>query len=255
MGKILTISNQKGGVGKTTTAINLSATLAEKGNKVLAVDTDPQGNLTSGIGVNKQELESSIYDIFSGETKAIDTIYKTNVKHVDIIPSSVDLYAMDLELSSVENKEYILKNEIETIKDKYDYIIIDCPPALSTLTVNALVASTGVIVPIQCEYYALEGLTQLLQTINLVKDRLNDNIEIEGILFTMFDTRTKLAQDVIDTVEANIKERIFETRIPRNVRLAEAPSNGESICTYDPESAGARAYRRLASEIMKGDKK
>ena len=221
----------------------------------MAVDTDPQGNLTSGIGVNKTELESSIYDIFSGETKAIDTIYKTNVKGVDIIPSSVDLYAMDLELSNVEDKEYILKNEIETVKDKYDYIIIDCPPALSTLTVNALVASTGVIVPIQCEYYALEGLTQLLQTINLVKDRLNDNIVIEGILFTMFDTRTKLAQDVIDTVEENIKERIFETRIPRNVRLAEAHSNGESICTYDPESAGARAYRRLASEIMKGDKK
>ena len=254
MGKIIAISNQKGGVGKTTTAINLSACLAQKDFKVLAIDTDPQGNLTSGLGIDKSSLEASIYDIFAGETKAEDAIIKTpDIKKLDLIPSSVDLYAMDLELGNVKDKEFILRDELKDIKDKYDYIIIDCPPALSTLTVNALVAADSIVVPIQCEYYALEGLTQLIKTVKLVQDRLNQNLTIEGILFTMYDTRTKLAQDVIDEVEEHIGERIFYARIPRNVRLAEAPSFGQPICIYDPESTGARAYRRLATEIVKGE--
>ena len=250
MGRTIAIANQKGGVGKTTTAINLSACLAEKGKKVLAVDFDPQGNTTSGLGIDKNSLNITIYEMMIGEAEIEECIKKSVVKDLDVLPSNVNLAGAEIELIGIEEKEYILRNQIEKIKDKYDYIIIDCPPSLNTLTVNAMTTADTVLVPIQCEYYALEGLTQLIHTINLVKERLNPELEIEGVVFTMYDARTNLSLQVVENVKQNLKQTIYKSIIPRNVRLAEAPSHGMPINLYDPKSAGAEGYRDLADEVL-----
>ena len=250
MGRTIAIANQKGGVGKTTTAINLSACLAEKGKKVLAVDFDPQGNTTSGLGIDKNSLNITIYEMMIGEAEIEECIKKSVVKDLDVLPSNVNLAGAEIELIGIEEKEYILRNQIEKIKDKYDYIIIDCPPSLNTLTVNAMTTADTVLVPIQCEYYALEGLTQLIHTINLVKERLNPELEIEGVVFTMYDARTNLSLQVVENVKQNLKQTIYKSIIPRNVRLAEAPSHGMPINLYDPKSSGAEGYRDLADEVL-----
>lgn len=250
MGRTIAIANQKGGVGKTTTAINLSACLAEKGKKVLAVDFDPQGNTTSGLGIDKNSLNITIYEMMIGEAEIEECIKKSVVKDLDVLPSNVNLAGAEIELIGIEEKEYILRNQIEKIKDKYDYIIIDCPPSLNTLTVNAMTTADTVLVPIQCEYYALEGLTQLIHTINLVKERLNPELEIEGVVFTMYDARTNLSLQVVENVKQNLKQTIYKSIIPRSVRLAEAPSHGMPINLYDPKSAGAEGYRDLADEVL-----
>ncbi len=251
MGRIIAVANQKGGVGKTTTAINLAACLSVKGKKVLLIDMDPQGNTTSGVGIDKTELENSIYDLMIGESSIRDCIVKNVFEDMDLIPTNVDLAAAEIELIGVERKEFILKDEIDFVKDKYDFIIIDCPPALSMLTINAMTTANSVIVPIQCEYYALEGLSQLLHTINLVSERLNPTLEIEGIVFTMYDGRTNLSQQVVENVRANLGGNVYDSIIPRNIRLAEAPSYGLPIIKYDPKSAGAEAYMALATEVIK----
>ena len=250
MGRIIAISNQKGGVGKTTTAINLSACLAEKGKKVLTIDMDPQGNATSGYGINKNELENTIYELMLGECSVQDVIIKDVIENVSIIPANVNLAAIEIELIDTNRKEFILKNEIDFISEKYDFIIIDCPPSLSTLTVNAMTTADSVLVPIQCEYYALEGLSQLIYTVNLVRERLNPNLDIEGVVFTMYDSRTNLSMQVVENVKSNLSQHVFDTVIPRNIRLAEAPSYGIPINKYDAKSAGAEAYDNLAVEII-----
>ena len=250
MGRAIAIANQKGGVGKTTTSINLSATLAEKGKKVLVIDTDPQGNTTSGFGLNKNQLDNTIYQLLIGECKVEEAIYKDVVEGVDIIPANVDLAAVEIELIDMEEKEFILKKAIDGIRDYYDFIIIDCPPSLSMLTVNAMTTANTVLVPIQCEYYALEGLSQLVHTVNLVRDRLNNSLQMEGIIFTMYDSRTNLSMQVVENVKDHISENVYKTIIPRNIRLAEAPSYGLPINLYDSKSAGAEAYRLLADEII-----
>ena len=250
MGRIIAVANQKGGVGKSTTAINLSACLAEKGKKVLAIDIDPQGNTTSGLGTDKNAVENTLYELLLGEAEIKDTIIKDVVENVDLIPSNVNLSGAEIELVGIDNKEYILKEITDKVKDNYDYIIIDCPPSLNMLTINALTAATSVLVPIQCEYYALEGLSQLIHTIDLVKDRLNNNLEIEGVVFTMYDARTNLSLQVVENVKENLQQNIYKTIIPRNVRLAEAPSYGQPITIYDPRSTGAESYRLLAEEVI-----
>ena len=253
MGKIIAIANQKGGVGKTTTTINLAASLAEKGRTVLVVDVDPQGNTTSGFGIDKNTLENTIYELIIGECSIEECLIKAEFKDISVIPSNVNLAGAEIELIGVENREYILKNKIAEIKDRYDYIIIDCPPSLNTLTINAMTTSNAVLVPIQCEYYALEGLSQLMHTINLVKKRLNPELELEGVVFTMYDARTNLSLEVVENVRANLSEKVYKSIIPRSVRLAEAPSYGQPINLYDPKSTGAEAYRSLADEVMKQD--
>jgi len=250
MGRIIAIANQKGGVGKTTTAINLSACLSAKGKKVLAIDMDPQGNMTSGLGVDKNGLELSVYDIIIGESPIDDVIIKEALENLDILPTNIDLSAAEIELIGVDDKEYLIRNEVYKIRDKYDYIVIDCPPALGTLTINAMTTADSVIVPIQCEYYALEGLTQLIHTIELVRDRLNEHLEIEGIVFTMYDARTNLSLQVVENVKDNLKQDIYKTVIPRNIKLAEAPSYGLPINLYDSKSAGAEGYMFLADEVI-----
>ena len=250
MGRIIAVANQKGGVGKTTTSINLAACLAEKGKKVLAVDKDPQGNLTSGLGVDKDSVEKSIYELIIGEVDIKEVINKEVLENLDIIPTSIDLSAAEIELIGVDDKEYILRNAIDQVKDQYDFVIIDCPPSLSMLTINAMTTANSVIVPIQCEYYALEGLSQLIHTIDLVKDRLNNDLEIEGVVFTMYDVRTNLSNQVVENVRTNLDTKIYDTLIPRNIRLAEAPSHGLPINMYDTKSAGAESYRMLAKEVM-----
>ncbi len=250
MGRTIAIANQKGGVGKTTTTINLSASLAAKGKKVLIIDTDPQGNSTSGFGIEKNDLEDTIYELILGKCSMNDCMLKDVVPNVSIIPSNVNLAAAEIELIGVERKEYILKNEVDYIKDDFDYIIMDCPPSLNVLTINALAASDSVIVPIQCEYYALEGLSQLIHTVNLVKERLNPRLDIEGVVFTMYDSRTNLSIQVVENVKQKLKAHVYETLIPRNVRLAEAPSYGMPINLYDGKSAGAEAYMSLADEVI-----
>ena len=250
MGRIIAIANQKGGVGKTTTSINLSSCLADLGKKVLLVDIDPQGNATSGVGIIKQNLENTVYELFLDECTISECLTKSVVDNLNVLPSNVNLSGAEIDLIGVENREYILKNVLDQIKDLYDYIIIDCPPSLNILTVNAMTAADSVIVPIQCEYYALEGLSQLIHTINLIQDRLNNDLEIDGIVFTMYDSRTNLSSDVVENVKSNVHINIYDTVIPRNVRLAEAPSHGMPINLYDTRSTGAESYRMLAAEVM-----
>lgn len=250
MGRIISIANQKGGVGKTTTTINLSAALAEAGKKILVVDMDPQGNTSSGFNIEKNIEENTSYELLLDECTITEAIKKGVIENLDIIPSNVNLAAAEIELIGVDRKEYILRDALDFVRDDYDYIILDCPPSLNLLTVNAMVASDSVLVPIQCEYYALEGLSQLIHTINLVRERLNGRLGIEGILFTMYDARTNLSAQVVENVKANVKHRIYDTVIPRNIRLAEAPSFGQPITIYDSHSSGAEAYRKLAAEII-----
>ena len=250
MGRIIAIANQKGGVGKTTTAINLSASLASLGQKVLALDMDPQGNMTSGLSVNEEEVENTVYYLMIGDIGIEECICKEVYENLDVLPSNVNLSAAEIELIGVDNKEYIIKNEVEKVKDRYDYIIIDCPPALSMLTINAMTTANSVLVPIQCEYYALEGLSQLIHTIELVQERLNPKLEIEGVVFTMYDARTNLSLQVVENVKDNLNQNIYKTIIPRNVRLAEAPSYGMPINLYDPKSSGAESYLLLAEEVI-----
>lgn len=250
MGRIIAIANQKGGVGKTTTAINLSACLAEAGQKVLVIDIDPQGNTTSGLGIAKDEIENTIYEVMLQEIDISEAICRNVFENMDIIPSNVNLAGAEIDLIDAEDREYILKNGIAEIREQYDYIILDCPPSLSMLTVNAMTASNTVLVPIQCEYYALEGLTQLIHTINLVKKKLNPALELEGVVFTMYDSRTNLSLQVVENVKDNLQQNIYKTIIPRNIRLAEAPSHGLPINIYDTKSSGAESYRLLAQEVM-----
>ena len=254
MGKTIAIANQKGGVGKTTTSINLSACLAELEKKVLVIDLDPQGNTTSGFGVEKNDLDNTVYELMLSECSIKECILNDVIDGVSIIPSNVNLAAAEIELIGVDRKEYILKREVEWIKDSFDYIIIDCPPSLSMLTINAMTTADTVLVPIQCEYYALEGLSQLIHTINLVKERLNPDLDIEGVVFTMYDSRTNLSMQVVENVKSNLSQKVFQTLIPRNIRLAEAPSYGMPINAYDPKSAGAEAYMQLAEEVINGGK-
>jgi len=255
LSKIIAIASQKGGVGKSTTAINLSACLAEKRKKVLIIDIDPQGNTTSGFGIDKDELENTVYELLLGESSLEECIMPLEIKNMAIIPSNVNLAGAEIELLNSEGKEYILKKKIEEIDENYDYIIIDCPPSINVLTLNALTTANTVLIPIQCEYYALEGLTQLMRTIKLIQERLNSDLSIEGVVFTMYDSRTNLATDVVDNVKNNLPHKVFKTIIPRNVRLAEAPSHGLPIIYYDGKSVGAKSYRSLAKEIIRERRK
>lgn len=255
MGKAIAITNQKGGVGKTTTAINLSACLAENGMKVLVLDIDPQGNCSSGLGIDKDGEYNTIYQLIIGDCNVREAITHTEFEGLDIIPSDVNLAGAEIELLDVKDKEYLLREKIAEVKDEYDYILIDCPPSLNTLTLNAMTTADSIIVPIQCEYYALEGLSQLIRTIELVRNRLNENLEIDGVVFTMFDGRTNLSLQVVENVRANLSQNIYASVIPRNVRLAEAPSHGLPITKYDTRSVGAESYREFALEVMKNDGK
>lgn len=250
MGRVIAIANQKGGVGKTTTAINLSACLAEAKKKVLAIDLDPQGNTTSGLGVDKNELENTVYELMLGECTIKESLTKTEIENLYLIPSNVNLAGAEIELLGINDKEYILRNAVDYIKDDYDFIIIDCPPSLNMLTVNAMTTADTILVPIQCEYYALEGLSQLIHTIDLVQQRLNPCLRMEGVVFTMYDARTNLSLQVVENVKNNLNTTIYKTIIPRNIRLAEAPSHGLPINLYDSKSAGAESYRLLAQEVI-----
>ena len=251
MGKVIAIANQKGGVGKTTTTINLASCVAEKGKKVLVIDTDPQGNATTGFGIQKNELENTVYELMLGECSVKECIIQDAVENLSVIPSNVNLAAAEIELIDEDRKEFVLKNEIDWVKDQYDYIFIDCPPSLSMLTVNAMTTADSILVPIQCEYYAMEGLGQLIHTVNLIKKKINPQLRMEGVVFTMYDSRTNLSAEVVESVKDALEEHIFETMIPRNIRLAEAPSYGQPINVYDSKSAGAEAYRNLADELIK----
>lgn len=253
MGRIIAIANQKGGVGKTTTSINLTACLAERGKKVLLVDIDPQGNATSGFGIDKNNLENTIYELFVGECEMKDCLINDVIENLSVLPSNINLSGAEIDLIGVDKREYILKKHIDEIRDQYDFIIIDCPPSLNILTVNAMTTADSVLVTIQCEYYALEGLSQLIHTINLVKNRLNPELDMEGVVFTMYDARTNLSLEVVENVKRNLKENVYKTIIPRNIRLAEAPSHGLPINMYDSKSVGAESYRRLAMEVEFND--
>jgi len=250
MGRIIAVANQKGGVGKTTTAINLSSCLSAKGQKVLAIDMDPQGNMSSGLGIDKDNVAYTVYDLLIGEATIEQVLHKEAIENLDVIPANIDLSGAEIELLETENKEYILRDEVLKIRSNYDYVIIDCPPSLSMLTINSMTTADTVLVPIQCEYYALEGLSQLIKTIELVKERLNENLEMEGVVFTMYDARTNLSLQVVENVKDNLDQTIYKTIIPRNIRLAEAPSHGLPINLYDPRSTGAESYMLLADEVI-----
>jgi len=253
MSKIISIANQKGGVGKTTTNVNLRACIASKGRKVLVIDIDPQGNTTSGFGIEKNEIKYSIYDVLVNGIDINETIVKTQIENLDIIVSKLELAGAEIELVPMMARETILKKAIENINSDYDYIFIDCPPSLGLLTINALTASDKVIVPIQCEYYALEGLSQLINTISLVKKNLNPLLEIEGVVLTMFDARTNLSIQVVEDVKKHFRDKVYRSIIPRNVRLGEAPSHGMPITLYDPKCVGAVAYNELAEEFLENN--
>ncbi|MFC1477866.1 ParA family protein [Candidatus Margulisiibacteriota bacterium] len=247
---IYAVVNQKGGVGKTTTTINLGACLAHEGCRVLLIDMDPQGNTTSGVGIDTDKLESTIYQVLAGQTTVIDTIHPTAVDNLHILPADQDLAALEIELAQDEDKAHFLKNSIKDLAEVYDYILIDCPPALGVLTINALTAAEKIIIPLQCEYFALEGLSRLLSTMQMVKKGLNPDLKMEGILLTMFDSRTTLSSDVEQEAKKHFGDKIFNTFIPRNVRLSESPSYGLPIIRYAPSSKGALAYKNLAKEII-----
>ena len=253
MGKIVSIANQKGGVGKTTTSINLSSILAKKGKKVLMIDADPQGNASSGVGIDRDEIDLSVYDILINDVQAEDVVKKTNIKNLDIIPSNINLAGAEVELVSVMSREHRLKEKLDVIKNQYDYIIIDCTPSLVLITLNAFTASNSVLIPVQCEYYALEGLGQLLNTISLVKKHLNKDIEIEGALLTMYDARTNLSNQVVKEVKKYFNNKVYKNVIPRNVKLSEAPSYGMPISIYDPRSKGAKSYEKFVKEFIKSN--
>ena len=250
MGKITAVANQKGGVGKTTSAINIAASLAASGKRVLLIDADPQGNSTSGLGFNKDELIESLYDLFTESKKIDEIILDTDIEHLKIIASNVELIGAELELSGKEGRELILKRSLEPVRDQFDYILIDCPPSLSLLTLNALVAANSLLIPMQCEYYALEGISMLMRTYDLIKNSFNPSLEIEGILLTMFDGRNALANQVTDELRKHFGDKVYQTIIPRNITLAEAPSHGKPVIYYDIRSKGAQSYLELAKEII-----
>ncbi|MCM3638791.1 AAA family ATPase [Sporosarcina luteola] len=250
MGKIIAIANQKGGVGKTTTSVNLSACLAHIGKKILLIDADPQGNATSGVGVNKGDVHQCIYDMLIDDVNIKEVIHQTKMENLDIVPATISLAGAEIELVSTISREVRMKHAIQEAKELYDYIIIDCPPSLGLLTINSLTAADSVIIPVQCEYYALEGLSQLLSTIRLVQKHLNEGLSIDGVLLTMFDARTNLGIQVIDEVKKYFQDKVYGTIIPRNVRLSEAPSHGEPIIIYDSRSRGAEVYLELAKEVV-----
>ncbi len=250
MGRVISIANQKGGVGKTTTSINISTILAKKGKKVLLIDADPQGNATSGIGIEKK-TDKSIYDVIIEETKIEEVVLETQIKNLKICPSNINLAGAEVELVSMISREYRLKERLEENKENYDYIIIDCPPSLGLITLNAFTASDSVLIPVQCEYYALEGLEQLMNTVNLVKKHLNKELELEGAVLTMYDARTNLSNQVVKEVKNYFEDKVYKTVIPRNVRLSEAPSFGMPISIYDPKSKGAKCYEKLVKEVLK----
>lgn len=254
MGRVIAITNQKGGVGKTTTSINLSSSIALKGKKVLLIDADPQGNATSGLGINKSKENKNIYSVMINGENIKDCIKATQIKKLFVLPSSIELAGAELELASMIAREYVLKTAIDEIKDEYDFIIIDCPPSLGLITLNALSASDSVLIPIQCEFYALEGLGQLTNTINLIKKKLNVELEVEGILLTMYEARRKLSKEVSQEVRKHFKDKVFDVEIPRNVRLSEAPSHGKPISLYDKKSVGSKCYEELAKIIIKKNK-
>lgn len=253
MGKCIAIANQKGGVGKTTTSVNLSSCLAALGKKVLLIDTDPQGNATSGVGIERDSLEKSVYDVIINEDNISDVIIKTDYSKLWVVPSSIDLAGAELELVAGESREYRLKSNVESIKDNYDFIIIDCPPSLGLITLNSFVCADSIIIPIQCEYYALEGLSQLTNTIRLIKNSLNPSLELEGVLLTMYDTRTNLSIQVAEEVKKYYANKLYKSVIPRNVRLSEAPSYGQPINIYDSTSKGCQSYMSLAREVIRNN--
>ena len=250
MGRVISIANQKGGVGKTTTAVNISAILAKKGKKVMLIDADPQGNASSGLGLEK-EVDSSLYDVLINDVEIMDTLQNTAIKTLKVCPSNMDLAGAEVELVSEMSREQRLKEKLDEVKENFDFIIIDCPPSLGLITLNAFTASDSVLIPVQCEYFALEGLGQLLNTINLVKKHLNKSLEIEGAVLTMYDMRTNLSNQVVKEVKRYFEDKVYKTVIPRNIKLSEAPSFGMPITLYDPKSKGARAYEKLARELVK----
>ena len=250
MGKTIAIANQKGGVAKTTTAVNLSAWLSLMGQKVLLIDIDPQGNATTGVGIDKETLECCIYDVMINNTPVKDVVIPSTVENLDLVPATIDLAGAEIELVNLDEREHVLKKALVEIKDKYDYVFIDCPPSLGLLTLNALTAADSLLIPIQCEFYALEGLTQLLNTFRMVQQNLNSDLELEGVLLTMFDGRTNLSIQVVDEVKKYFKDKVYRSIVPRNIRLSEAPSHGKPVMVYDRRSRGSEVYHELAKEVL-----